>query len=168
MREVSPNTVLLVDDDANVRKLFSVYLQKAGFKALHAENGIDAIVRLRDTIPKVIATDVEMPHMSGLEFMSVVRRRFPPIPIVGVSEAIPSEVLAEPKPDVWFCKGALNPSELVVTFKYLARKVPDRIDLPQVVPVPVRTLVGPAGYFNLTCTDCLPLFRATSIPLIRT
>ena len=43
-------------------------------------------------------------------------------------------------------------------------KRPIDVDLPQVVSIPVRTRPGFAGYFVLTCTDCLRTFRATSTP----
>ena len=102
MPEVCTNCVLLVDNDSDARRLFSIFLKKAGFKVLHAVDGIDAIVKLRDTIPNVIASDLEMPRMSETEFVSVVRRRFPHIPIVVVSRAIPNEVPEEAEPDVWF------------------------------------------------------------------
>ena len=153
-----------MDDDPSTRKLFSIHLRKAGLNALHAEDGIDAIVKLRHTVPKVIASDMEMPRMSGIEFISVVRRRFPPIPVVGLSGAIPNEVPAESKPDVWFDKNTLDFSELVLTVQNLALKVPDRVDLPQVVPIPVLAPPGVVGHFILTCTDCLRTFGATSVP----
>jgi CheY-like chemotaxis protein len=164
MPEVCTNTVLLVDDDSDTRKLFSIFLKKAGFKVLHAVDGIDAIVKLRDTIPNVIASGLLTPRMSGTEFVSVVRRRFPHIPVVFVSRAIPNEVPAEAEPDVWLNKNTLHPSEFVATVQTLARRVPDRIDLPQVVPTSIQIPPGVAVYFILTCTDCLRTFRATSIP----
>src|ERR1039458_5191509 len=164
MPEVCTNCVLLVDDDSDARKLFSIFLKKAGFKVLHAVDGIDAIVKLRDTIPNVIASDLEMPRMSGTEFVSVVRRRFPHIPIVVVSRAIPNEIPEEAEPDVWFNKNTMHPSEFVATVQTLARRVPSRIDLPHVVPTPVLTPTDVAGCFILTCTECLRTFRATSIP----
>jgi len=165
VREVFPNTVLLVDDDSAVRKVFSIYLEKAGFKALQAVDGIDAIVKLRDTVPNVIATDLLLPRMSGIEFVSVVRRRFPTIPVVIISGAIPNEVPEEARPHVWFNKGTRRPSEFVLIVQSLARRVPDRIDLPQAVPISVRTRVDVAGYFRLTCTDCLRTFWATNPPV---
>jgi CheY-like chemotaxis protein len=164
MPEVCGNCVLLVDDDPSVRDLFSMQLEKEGFQALLAEDGIDALVKLRYTLPKVIITDVQMPRMSGIEFIAVVRQRFPSIPVIGLTGSIPKEVLAQAKPDVWFEKSTLNTSELVRSLHDLARKVPDRFDLPQVVPTPARTRPGFAGYVILTCTECLRTFRATSNP----
>ena len=77
MRDVCENSVLLVDDDPSMRDLLCMRLEEAGFKARQAEDGIDGLVKLRDELPKVIISDLQMPRMSGIEFISVVRRRFP-------------------------------------------------------------------------------------------
>ena len=69
MREVSANSVLLVDDHPTIRKFLSSQLEEAGFKAQQAEDGIDGLVKLRDKLPKVIISDLQMPRMSGIEFI---------------------------------------------------------------------------------------------------
>jgi DNA-binding response OmpR family regulator len=51
MPEPCPVCVLLVDDDSSMRGLLAWQLAKAGFDAIHAEDGIDAVVKLRDTLP---------------------------------------------------------------------------------------------------------------------
>ena len=162
MREVSPNSVLLVDDDPYLRETLSTCLEEAGFEARQAEDGIDGLVKLRDELPKVIISDLQMPRMSGFEFISVVRRRFPSIAVIVLSGSIPNEVPAEAKPDVWFDKGTLNTGELLRVLQDLVRKTPDRVNLPQVATTPARTLPGFADYFMLACTDCLRTFKATS------
>jgi CheY-like chemotaxis protein len=164
MREVSPSSVLLVDDDPSVRGLLSKRLEEAGFETREAEDGIDGLVKLRNELPKVIISDIQMPRMTGIEFVSVVRRRFPFIPVIVLSGSIPNDVPEEAEPDVWFEKGALDISELLQTLRALVRKTPDRADIPQVVTTPVRTRPGFAGYFVLTCTDCLRTFAAPSTP----
>ena len=63
MRDVSANSVLLVDDDPTIRNFLSSQLEKAGFKAQQAEDGIDGLVKLRDRLPKVIISDLQMPRM---------------------------------------------------------------------------------------------------------
>ena len=164
MPEICASCVLLVDDDRSIRNLVSVYLEKVGLQAIHAEDGIDALVKLRETLPRVIISELEMPRMSGLELIGVVRRRFPVIPVVALSESIPNEFPAEAKPDYYLEKNIRRFPDLLHVVTDLARKTPDHIDLPQVVPTPVRTQLGFAGYFMLTCTDCLRTFRVTSTP----
>jgi CheY-like chemotaxis protein len=164
MREVSPNSVLLVDDDPSVRALLSRQLERAGFETHEAEDGIDGLVKLRNRLPKIIISDLEMPRMSGIEFVSVVRRRFPFIPVIVLSGSIRNDVPEEAEPDGWFEKGALDISELLQTLRALVRKTPDRADIPQVVTTPVRTRPGFAGHIILSCPDCLRTFAVTNTP----
>ena len=164
MPELCAKCVLLVDDDLSIRDLLSRNLEQAGFRAVHAENGIDALVKLQDTLPKVIISDMQMPRMSGFEFISVVRRRFPSIPVIVLSGSIQRELPEEARPDRWFRKYAQQIPELLQAVHDLARKTPDRAYLPQVISTPVRTRPGGDGYFVLTCTDCLRLFQVTSTP----
>ncbi len=164
MRDVSANSVLLVDDDPAIRDVLSEQLEEAGFEAQQAEDGIDGLVKLRDKLPKVIISDIQMPRMSGIEFISVVRRRFPSIPVIVLSGSIQRELPAEAKPDRWFEKSAQQIPDLLQAVHELVRKTPDPANLPQVVSTPVRTRPDGAGYFVLTCTDCLRIFQVTSTP----
>jgi CheY-like chemotaxis protein len=162
MRDVSANRVLLVEDDPTIREILSMELEEAGFKAQQAEDGIDGLVKLREELPQVIISDLQMPRMSGIEFIWVVRRRFPSIPVIVLSGSIPDELPPEIKPDRCFEKSARKIPELLQAVHDLARKTPDRADLPQVISIPVRTRPCGAGYFVLTCPDCLRLFDVTN------
>jgi CheY-like chemotaxis protein len=164
MREVSANSVLLVEDDPTIRDILSTQLEEAGFKAQQAEDGIDGLVKLRDKLPKVIISDLQMPRMSGIEFISVVRQRFPCVPVIVLSGSIQRELPEEVRPDRWFRKYAQQVPELLQAVHNLARKTPNHVYVPQVISTPVRTRQGGAGYFVLTCTDCLRLFEVTSTP----
>jgi CheY-like chemotaxis protein len=170
MRDVSVNSVLLVDDDPAIRYGLSKRLERAGFEAQQAEDGIDGLVKLRDKLPKVIISDLLMPRMSGFEFISVVRQRFPFMPIIALSGSKQRELREEVKldrwfkPDRWFQKSAEQIPELLQAVHDLARRTPNRANLPQVISIPVRTRSGGGGYFVLTCTDCLRVFEVTSTP----
>ena len=163
MCELAPNSVLLVDDDPSVRALLSRQLKKEGFETREAEDGIEGLVKLRNELPRVIISDLQMPRMSGFEFVSVVRRRFPCITVIVLSGSIPNDIPEESEPDVWFEKGALNFPILLQPLRDLVRTTPEHPDLPQVV-TRIRTRAGFAGYFTLTCPDCLRTFRATCAP----
>ena len=162
MCEVDPNSVLVVDDDPTVRALLSRQLEQEGFETREAEDGIEGLMKLRNELPGAIISDLQMPRMSGFEFVSVVRRRFPCIPVIVLSGSIPDDVPAEAGPDVWFEKGALDFDILMQTLRDLVRRTPEHPDLPQVVTIPVRTRRTFTGHFILTCTDCLRKFVATS------
>jgi len=168
MRDVFTNSVLLVDDSPTIRNILSRELEEAGFQAQQAEDGIDGLVKLRDKLPKVIISDLHMPRMSGIEFISVVRRRFPSIPVIVLSGSSQHELPVEVKPDRWFDKSAPLFPELLRAVRDLARKTPHRAYLPQVISTPVRTRPGGGAYFGLTCTDCLRFFQVASTPKDKT
>ena len=162
MRENSANTTLPVDDDPSMRKLLSSRLEEEGFEARQAENGIDGLVKLREALPEVIISDIQMPRMSGIEFVSVVRLRFPSIPVIILSGSSAVEPPTEAEPDAWFEKGSLQIRELLQALHDLVQNKSDRTDVPQVVRTPVRTPPCGPGQFVLTCPDCLRRFQVMS------
>ena len=62
-------TVLVVDDQANVRRLIRDYLTQEGFRVVEAENGRLALLVARREQPNVILLDLMMPEMGGYEFL---------------------------------------------------------------------------------------------------
>jgi CheY-like chemotaxis protein len=160
--EVRTNCVLLVDDDPSIRGLLAWQLAKAGLEAVHAEDGIDAVVRLREIVPRVVVSDLQMPRMAGLEFIGVVRRRFPTIPVVVLSGGTPGEFPEQIKPDRYFDKSMRLFPDLVRAVKELAQKTPDRINRRQVIPIRIRP--SGTGPMVLNCTDCLRSLEAARTP----
>jgi signal transduction histidine kinase/DNA-binding response OmpR family regulator len=66
--------ILVVDDDAELRQLLRRMLEPEGYAVLEAENGREALERLRDTSPSAILLDLMMPEMDGFEFVTELRR----------------------------------------------------------------------------------------------
>jgi CheY-like chemotaxis protein len=86
--ENSKHKVLVVDDDAAVRESLTMLLTAEGYEVSSAENGFDALLQLKTSTPDVITSDLNMPQMSGFEFLSVARRRFPHMPVIAISGAL--------------------------------------------------------------------------------
>ena len=80
-------TVLVADDDHAVRSLAESVLVEAGYTVELAEDGVQAVERLRELGPKVslILLDLTMPRLSGAEAALELRRIQPDIPIVAMS-----------------------------------------------------------------------------------
>jgi len=80
-------TVLVVDDDQAVRSLASTVLHEAGYTVEVAEDGMQAIERLRELGSEVslILLDLTMPELGGAEAALELRRIQPDIPIVAMS-----------------------------------------------------------------------------------
>jgi chemosensory pili system protein ChpA (sensor histidine kinase/response regulator) len=79
--------VLVVDDSLTVRKITSRLLEREGYKALTAKDGLDALQVLSDVNPDVILLDIEMPRMDGFEFTKTIKsdNRQNNIPIIMIT-----------------------------------------------------------------------------------
>lgn len=82
-------TAMIVDDSPSVRHLNKRVINKAGWEALVAKDGIDALELLNSAehLPDVILTDVEMPRMDGYELLASLKKdtRFSGIPVVMIT-----------------------------------------------------------------------------------
>ena len=83
-------TVLVVDDDTNTLRSLEFVLSAAGFNVLTAANGVIALHLMLDAIKgmlpiRLILTDIQMPMLSGLEFIDQIRRLDAAIPIVAIT-----------------------------------------------------------------------------------
>ena len=67
-------TILVVDDQANIRTLVEMYLSQEGFRVVTARDGREALFLARQEKPDLIILDLMMPQMGGYEFLSAHRR----------------------------------------------------------------------------------------------
>jgi CheY-like chemotaxis protein len=76
--------VLVVEDDADTRTVMKGYLEDAGLEVVLAENGEEAMERLRDEIPDLILLDIVMPVMDGTTFLKRLRegKQYLGIPVI--------------------------------------------------------------------------------------
>jgi CheY-like chemotaxis protein len=89
---VPPATVLVVDDERDVRDSIREILQDAGYVALTAEHGADALAQLeRMSPPDAIVLDLFMPEMNGWRFAEQLRQRseLASVPVIVVTAAGP-------------------------------------------------------------------------------
>ncbi len=79
--------VLVVDDSLTVRKITTRLLEREGYRALTAKDGLDALQVLADANPDVILLDIEMPRMDGFEFTKTIKAddRQSNIPIIMIT-----------------------------------------------------------------------------------
>lgn len=76
-------TVLVVDDNAGIRKMLAAAFLSDGFKTCgEAENGKEGIELARQIKPDVVTLDLAMPVMNGLQAASELRKIFPNTPII--------------------------------------------------------------------------------------
>lgn len=153
--------VLVVDDDPLVRETSALVLTKQGYEVRTSADGFAALVTLRTALPDLIIADLRMPNMSGFEFLSVVRRRFPHIPVIAISGEFNAAGSVELLADAFFQKGGYRPPELFFKIAELLNASPLRPSTAKVYCVPVWTPINERGYVVLTCSECL---RSFSVP----
>lgn len=68
-----PNKILIVDDDAEIRKVISIYLENEGFETYKAENGQEALKMIEENKVDLVLLDIMMPGMNGLEVCMKIR-----------------------------------------------------------------------------------------------
>ena len=87
-----PASVLIVEDDSDVALSISEVVSSLGYRTIMARNGREAMTALDDdVVPSVMLIDMLMPHMSGSEFLGLVRRsskwsRIPRVIITGTND----------------------------------------------------------------------------------
>jgi len=74
MERPADKTVLVVDDEPNVREYLTMILQDAGFNVVEAGDGREALELVRETPPDFISLDLIMPNMSGHKLLYELRR----------------------------------------------------------------------------------------------
>jgi CheY-like chemotaxis protein len=171
MSDTPRQYVLLVDDDSRIRETMALLLHEEGYEVATAVHGLDALRQLRLATPQVIISDLNMPQMSGFELLSVVRLRFPSIPVIAMSGAyassdcFPGGVMA----DAFYPKGGWQTEELLRAVTALTQAPVVRAASHQCLPAPLQ--IPRAGrdsqglpFILLTCPDCLRSFPLNAPP----
>lgn len=75
-------TVLIVDDEKNIRSGLSLAFEDEDYEALQASNGVEAWSIISKTIVDVVVTDLKMPVMGGSELLKKITSSYPNIPVI--------------------------------------------------------------------------------------
>jgi two-component system phosphate regulon response regulator PhoB len=124
--------VLVVDDDADVTKLVTKLVERAGYEAIAAKNGLEGMGKVREDRPDLIILDVVMPKQSGIRMYRELKTEelFQNIPVIVLSAIAPKsffrsqQVLDEfrgqsvPQPEAYMEKPE-EPEELVELMRKL-------------------------------------------------
>jgi len=65
--------ILVVDDEPRMRRFMRMNLDLEGYRVIEAENGLEAVNRVRDDLPDMVLMDVMMPEMDGFEALRLIR-----------------------------------------------------------------------------------------------
>jgi CheY-like chemotaxis protein len=153
--------VLIVDDDPLLLQTTAAIVRSFGFTVRTAEDGFDALKILREVLPDMIISDLRMPNMSGFELLSIVRRRFPHLPTIGISgEFILATMPLGLLVDHFFQKGEYTPDQLKAKMKELISDSPIRAHIGKADKAPLWIPRRNTEYIVVTCPECL---RSSSI-----
>jgi CheY-like chemotaxis protein len=154
--------ILIVDDTVSILTSMSLVLSEIGYRVRIAEEGFGALREIRQSVPDILVSDLNMPGMSGFELLSVVRRRFPAIQTIAMSggfcgNEVPSGVAA----DSFFQKGS-SIAALLQIVDALAQ-VERRAIRPTSAPSPLMLHQSehnssPDAYATISCPECLRSF----------
>src|SRR6266568_5187617 len=134
-----PETVLVVDDDRHIVQLVSLYLTKAGFRVVSANDSTEALRIVRQMSPDLLVLDLMLPGSDGFEICRVLRR----------SSEVPIVILSARGSDLDKVAGLqfgaddyitkpFNPAELVARVQSVMRRSRTR----GVAPAPTRITLG--------------------------
>lgn len=153
--------ILVVDKDPTFLQACSEGLGTQKYEVITASDGFEALQVLRGAAPDVIVSELDLPHMSGFELLSVVRIRFPHIAVLALSDqytlaTVPNEVIC----DAFIAKNNNLVFELSEQVRRLTSESPIRGSRPKTDAAPVWIPRSQAKYIILTCPECLRSFSA--------
>jgi DNA-binding response OmpR family regulator len=73
LREAEIAKILVIDDEAAMRRMIGRVLSGAGHEVLESEDGVDGLRKFRAEAPAIVITDIIMPHRDGLETIREIR-----------------------------------------------------------------------------------------------
>src|SRR5947209_9039899 len=153
--------VVVADDNPMLTDLLSEILRKNGYVVRTASEGFATLTLIRERVPDVLISDLNMPRMSGFELLSIVRRRFPSIAVIAMSgsysgRAVPQGIAA----DAFYAKGSITAALLIEILGAIDDEVTrnsSRAAAPIWVPGMLSDHSGIATIF-IACPECLRTF----------
>ncbi|MEQ9569598.1 MAG: response regulator [Longimicrobiales bacterium] len=77
--------ILIVDDERGLRRAMASFLRRCGYETREADDGRQAVQRLRAETVDLVLCDLCMPEMDGIEVILVLRKDWPRVPVVVMS-----------------------------------------------------------------------------------
>jgi CheY-like chemotaxis protein len=117
-------TVLVVDDEEDIRNIIAYDVESVGYKVFKAESGNKALEILRSVKIDVIISDIRMPDGDGVKLLDTLKRDFPEMPqlifLSGYSDYSKEELIAKGADSV--LKKPVKYEELKTQIALAARK----------------------------------------------
>ena len=97
------HSILVIDDEPQIRQLFRAALSRQGYSVTTAANGNDGLLALEMCMPDLILLDLAMPEMDGIAFLRVLRasQEWAKVPVIVLTAfGTPDQLLAAKELDI--------------------------------------------------------------------
>ena len=119
--------ILIVDDEARIRRLERMNLELEGFEVIEAADGFAALDRVREDLPNLVVMDVAMPQMDGFETLRLLREvSSVPVIMVTVKAEVSDRIQGLDLGADNYITKPFNPQELVSRIRAVLRRTEER------------------------------------------
>jgi CheY-like chemotaxis protein len=115
------NDIVVVDDNQVLVSVLSQIFKELGYTVRTASDGFEALATIRERVPGILISDLNMPRMTGYELLSIVRRRFPTVAVIAMSGAHRgNDIRAGIAADGFYAKGGSGVARLLEILNSIA------------------------------------------------
>ena len=118
---MSSEKILWVDDEIDLLKSHSLFLEKRGYKVVPCNNGQDALNLIRSSFFDVVLLDENMPGINGLETLNEIKSINPNVPVIMITKNEEEQIMEEAlggKISDYLIK-PVNPNQILLALKKL-------------------------------------------------
>jgi CheY-like chemotaxis protein len=77
--------IVVIDDEASIRRTLGAVLERAGYTVLVAADGREGLELCAAAAPDLVITDIQMPGVDGIETIAALRALYPLVPVIAIS-----------------------------------------------------------------------------------
>ena len=112
-------TILWADDEIDLLKPHILFLKEKGYEVVPVQSGRDAIDELEARQPDIVFLDEQMPGLSGIDTLAVIKERWPQLPVVMITKSEEEHIMEDAlggKISDYLIK-PVNPNQILLTVK---------------------------------------------------
>ncbi len=112
-------TILWADDEIDLLKPHILFLQEKGYSVIPVMSGRDALDEIEAHVPDLVFLDEQMPGLSGIDTLSLIKERWPQLPVVMITKSEEEHIMEDAlggKISDYLIK-PVNPNQILLTVK---------------------------------------------------
>lgn len=140
MTDPAARTIVIADDEGEIRSLLAEYLGARGWHTIEAANGLEALLSIKRHHPEAVLLDLQMPRLGGIEALKRIRVFDPAIAVIVISANVDEDVRREAA-----TLGAIAVFDKPFDFRQLLEVLPRQASAPASTAPMRDTPPSPAG-----------------------